>query len=39
MAVNLIRTALGHGEAKALDETESDPYATPEPRGALAPAE
>ncbi|MDJ0921597.1 MAG: cytochrome-c oxidase, cbb3-type subunit I [Henriciella sp.] len=38
MAYNLIRTALGHGEATEL-ETATDPYAKPEPRAALAPAE
>ena len=38
MAVNLVRTVLGHGEAEDLEEA-NDPYATPEPRAALAPAE
>jgi len=39
MAYNLIKTALGHGEAEDL-ETANDPYAQPEPRtAALAPAE
>jgi cytochrome c oxidase cbb3-type subunit 1 len=38
MAYNLVRTALGHGEATSLDEA-NDPLKTPEPRTALAPAE
>ncbi|MEP1143739.1 MAG: cytochrome-c oxidase, cbb3-type subunit I [Henriciella sp.] len=38
MAYNLIRTALGHGEAKSLEATPGE-YAQPEPRAALAPAE
>lgn len=40
MAYNLVQTALGHGEARDLDET--SPNAVPEPRGAapvLQPAE
>jgi cytochrome c oxidase cbb3-type subunit 1 len=39
MAYNLIRTALGHGEAEDLEPTENDIYANPQPRPALAPAE
>ena len=39
MAYNLVRTTLGHGEAKDLEPTIEDPYTKPEPRAALAPAE